>query len=111
MKVDLNISTVPLVPPSSKIIPSVDSIKESENDSSKETERRAILDFAESINKSLRESDTHIQVKIHDKTNTIMVLVVNDETNEVIREIPREKMLDMMYNMCVRNGVFLDEKM
>ncbi|EGL13638.1 hypothetical protein HMPREF9413_0501 [Paenibacillus sp. HGF7] len=39
-----------------------------------------------------------------------MVVVVNDDTEEVIREIPSEKMLDMMYNMCVNVGVFLDRK-
>ncbi|WP_068777454.1 flagellar protein FlaG [Paenibacillus sp. FJAT-26967] len=66
--------------------------------------------LVEKLNTALSESDTHIQVKIHDKTNTIMVVVVNDDTEEVIREIPSEKILDLMYNMCVNVGVFLDRK-
>ncbi|GKS14111.1 hypothetical protein YDYSY3_51110 [Paenibacillus chitinolyticus] len=66
--------------------------------------------LVEKVNTVLADSDTHIKVKVHDKTNTIMVVVVNDDTEEVIREIPSEKMLDMMYNICVNVGVFLDRK-
>lgn len=68
-------------------------------------------ELVEKFNKALRDKDTHIQVKIHDKTNTIMVRIVQNNTDEVIREIPSEKLLDMMYNLCVQTGVFIDEKM
>ncbi|MGX4582864.1 flagellar protein FlaG [Paenibacillus chitinolyticus] len=69
-----------------------------------------IQQLVDRVNKALHETDTHIKVKVHEKTNTIMVVVVNNDTDEVIREIPSERMLDLMYNMCVNVGVFLDKK-
>lgn len=69
-----------------------------------------VQQLVDRVNKALHETDTHIKVKVHEKTNTIMVVVVNNDTDEVIREIPSERMLDLMYNMCVNVGVFLDKK-
>ncbi|WP_194539915.1 flagellar protein FlaG [Paenibacillus sp. JZ16] len=82
-----------------------------ETETNKNKGDHTVNELTDKINKKLVESGTHIQVKLHEKTKTIMVLVVADETEEVIREIPKEKMLDIMYNMCVQVGVFLDEKM
>lgn len=78
---------------------------------SKHTTEKTVPELVELTNKKLEELGTHIQVKVHDKTNTIMVLVMKDETNEIIREIPSEKMLDMMYNITSKVGIFVDEKM
>lgn len=72
---------------------------------------KTVPELVELTNKKLEELGTHIQVKVHDKTNTIMVLVMKDETNEIIREIPSEKMLDLLYNITSRMGIFVDEKM
>jgi len=72
---------------------------------------KSIPELVNMTNKRLEELGTHIQVKVHDKTNTIMVLVLKDDTNEVIREIPSEKMLDILYNITRRVGLFVDEKM
>ncbi|EJW18406.1 putative flagellar protein FlaG [Paenibacillus alvei DSM 29] len=63
--------------------------------------------MTDKCNEALSVNQTHIQVKIHEKTNTIMVMVIRNDTEEVIREIPSEKILDMMYNICIRAGVFL----
>ncbi|MFD7524832.1 flagellar protein FlaG [Paenibacillus chitinolyticus] len=63
------------------------------------------------LNRRLEELGTHIQVKVHDKTNTIMVVVMKDDTDEIIREVPSEKMLDIMYNLSNRVGVFIDQKL
>lgn len=39
-----------------------------------------------------------------------MVKVVNTETDEVIREIPPEKILDMVAKMWELAGIMVDEK-
>ncbi|GIP60210.1 flagellar protein FlaG [Paenibacillus sp. FSL W8-0186] len=80
-------------------------------DKPKNNPEKTIPELVDMTNKKLEELGTHIQVKVHDKTNTIMVLVMQDETNEVIREIPSEKMLDMLYNITRRVGLFVDEKL
>ncbi|KZS45801.1 hypothetical protein AWU65_07695 [Paenibacillus glucanolyticus] len=73
-------------------------------------EQDTIPELVNQVNKKLEELGTHIEVRVHDKTNTIMVMVLQDETNEIIREIPSEKMLDLLYNISQRVGVFLDER-
>lgn len=110
MKVDSNISAMSILPwsksfPSEAVTPEMGNILPKKNE---QTNKR---DQSDQESKLLVTPGTHIQVKIHEKTNTIMVLVKDDKTQEVIREIPREKMLDLMYNMCVQSGVFLDKKM
>jgi len=75
-----------------------------------EQHKHTIPQLVDKVNKKLEESGTHIQVKVHEKTNTIMVVVLKDETNEVVREVPSEKMLDVMYNLSQMVGVFVDEK-
>ena len=74
-------------------------------------QEKKVSELVNQINKKLEELGTYIQVKIHDKTNTIMVVIMQDETNEIIREIPSEKMLDMIYDISRRVGIFVDEKM
>lgn len=78
---------------------------------SKEQHQHTIAQLVDQVNKKLEEAKTYIQVKVHDKTNTIMVVVLKDETDEVVREIPSEKMLDVMYNLSHKVGLFVDEKM
>ncbi|MGG1611013.1 flagellar protein FlaG [Paenibacillus sp. FSL K6-2441] len=110
MRVDPNSSSAFLTPGirdvhSSALLRPIDS-KDTPN-----KEDYTVEELADKINKNLAEAGTHIKVKLHEKTNTIMVTVVSDETNEVVMEIPREKTLDLMYSMCVRAGIFMDEKM
>lgn len=110
MKVESNFSsTFPNSGP--KEIPSSPSISQTEGEVSRDKENYTAPELMEKLNKKLSETGSHIQVKLHEKTNTILVSVVSNDTNEVIREIPPEKMVDMMYNMCLQAGVFLDEKM
>lgn len=73
-------------------------------------QEHTVSELVDRVNKKLEDMGTHIQVKIHDKTNTIMIMVIEDESNEIIREIPSEKMLDIMYNLSQNVGLFLDEK-
>lgn len=51
-----------------------------------------------------------LRFKIHERTNEVMVKVVDSETGEVIREIPPEKLLDMFANMLELAGLIIDER-
>lgn len=69
------------------------------------------LDRAVDIaNKVLFKNNTHLQFKIHDKTKDVMVKIVNDETGEVVKEIPPEKMLDMVAKLWEIAGILVDER-
>jgi flagellar protein FlaG len=39
-----------------------------------------------------------------------MVKLVHNETKEVIKEIPPEKLIDIMVNLCEMAGILLDKK-
>ncbi|WP_010168000.1 flagellar protein FlaG [Candidatus Epulonipiscium viviparus] len=45
----------------------------------------------------------------HEKTNRMVITVVDRDTEEVIREIPSEKILDMVAQMWDAAGLFVDE--
>lgn len=51
-----------------------------------------------------------IELSVHEKTGDIMIKVYDTETNEVIREIPPEKIKDMVANMLERAGLLVDER-
>lgn len=59
---------------------------------------------------ALQGPSTTFEVSIHKETNTIMVKVLNKETGELIREVPREKTLDLVANMMEIAGIIIDER-
>lgn len=64
----------------------------------------------ESANTKLVPMHRMLNVSIHDKTRRIMVKVIDTETDEVIREIPPEKTLDMFAKILELAGILYDEK-
>lgn len=60
--------------------------------------------------KSLQGPQTTLDISIHEKTNTIMVKVLNKDTGELIREVPPEKTLDLVAKMMEIAGLLIDEK-
>ena len=46
----------------------------------------------------------------HKETNRVSIKVLNADTDEVIREIPPEKSLDMLQKMWEMAGILVDEK-
>ena len=44
------------------------------------------------------------------KRQIVFRLVINEDTDEVIREIPPEKSLDMLQKMWEMAGILVDEK-
>ena len=59
---------------------------------------------------SLLNDSTHLQFKVHKITGDIMVKIIDDKTGEVIKEIPPEKIIDMIANICETLGIFVNEK-
>lgn len=67
-------------------------------------------DLIEHGNKILQRLDTRLQWSVHKQSQKLIVKVLNTETNEIIREIPPEKYLDLVQNLCEQVGLFLDER-
>ncbi len=62
--------------------------------------------------KELNKKADNIQAEfgIHEKTNRITIKMVDKQTKEVIKELPPEKMLDMIARMWEISGLVVDEK-
>ena len=73
---------------------------------SPEKVKNAIAD----INKKIRPTHTQCEFKFHEQTNRISITVRDSETNEVIKEIPPEKTLDMIAKTLELAGLLVDEK-
>src|SRR5699024_6716036 len=62
------------------------------------------------LNGFIEPLQTNLQFKLHEELNEYYVTVVNPLTNEVIKEIPPKKMLDMYAEMAQFMGILIDEK-
>lgn len=79
---------------------------EKENDNFKKDD----LDKAvNKLNKFLEDDNVHAVYSIHKDLGTLMIKIVNDDTDKVILELPPEKILNMVASMCKQMGL-LDEK-
>lgn len=77
----------------------------SKKDSDKEVENALIK-----INKFLEEDGTHLQYEKCDAFNQTIIKVIDNNTNEVLNEIPSKKILDMVAKMCEMAGILVDKK-
>ncbi|AOV08489.1 flagellar protein FlaG [Sporosarcina ureilytica] len=66
--------------------------------------------MTESINKFLTSTDSHLKFELHEELNEYYVTIVNTETDEVIKEIPAKKLMDIHAAMKEFLSVFIDRK-
>jgi len=66
-----------------------------------------VITAIEKANHKFQFCNTHLEFSIHEKTKEIMVKVYRDD--EVIRELPPEKILDMVAHMLESAGLLVDE--
>jgi flagellar protein FlaG len=71
---------------------------------------KAVQDAISRVNKAISGSNRQFEISIHQKTKQIMVKVIDTDTKEVIREIPPEKLLDMVAQMWEMAGILVDER-
>ncbi len=81
---------------------------QSEKEISPEKVKSAVDDINKQIKSNLR--NTQCSFKYHEDTNRISITVKDKETDEVIREIPPEKALDMLAKAWELAGLMVDER-
>lgn len=64
----------------------------------------------EQSNKLIFKDDNRFEFKIHERTGRIMVKLVDKETDEIIKEIPPEKILDLVASIWDLVGILIDER-
>lgn len=61
-------------------------------------------------NRILFDRNDRFEFKIHEGTNRMIVKLVDNETDEIIKEIPSEKILDLVASIWDLVGILVDEK-
>lgn len=70
-----------------------------------------VLELAiEKANKALEGADRHFEYEVHKPTNQVVITVVDNNTKEVIREIPPKKLLDLVAKLWELAGIIVDKK-
>ena len=77
-----------------------------ENDGVSDPLRRAVSE----INSSLAAHGRHLSIHMHEATGRRVVTVYNSDTNEVVREIPPDRVLDVHANVMEMAGLFMDTR-
>lgn len=76
----------------------------------KEVSEEEIYKAIEKANESFKGKNARFEYSIHEETKRIMVKVIDPSSDEVIKEIPAEKILDMVAKIWEISGMFVDEK-
>lgn len=69
-----------------------------------------VIASLEKANKMVDGYDRRFEISVHEKTGNVMVKVINSITDEVIREIPSEKVLDMVAGFMETAGIIVDKR-
>ena len=73
-------------------------------------QEKTLLHAVEEINTKLSGQNIEVEVSFHEKTKEPIIKLVNTVSKEVVREIPSEKLVDMIATMCELAGLYVDEK-
>ncbi|MCG3089617.1 flagellar protein FlaG [Sporosarcina cyprini] len=66
--------------------------------------------MTDSMNNFLESVNTQLRFKLHDKLNEYYVTIVDSKTDEVVREIPSKKLMDIYAAMKEFVGLLIDHK-
>lgn len=83
---------------------------EKENKEKAVTEKQ-IKQAIDEANQRTRFTKKSFEYAFDDRTNRVSITVIDQETDEVIREIPAEETLDMLAKIWELAGIVVDEKM
>ncbi len=77
----------------------------------KEYTKEDLQDAVDTTNRLLFEQQsTHFKFEVHDRTGRVMVNLVDTKTDEIIKEMPPEKILDLVANIWELVGIIVDER-
>lgn len=78
---------------------------------SKPVDETKLKDEFDKENSQIKNNNgTYFEFSVHKPTNTVVVKIVDSQTNQVIDEIPPEKILDLVAGLWKIAGLFVDKK-
>ena len=79
-------------------------------DAKREVNRARLEDALDKLTRSADLFNKGLQFLIHEETERLIVRVIDKETQEVIREIPPERILDLVASIEAFLGLLFDER-
>jgi flagellar protein FlaG len=83
---------------------------EKEAEPGEEPDRLEVEEAVEALNNSMEYINRALRFSIHEDTQRLQVRVVNLDTDEVIKEIPPEEVLDTVARIREMIGVLVDKR-
>ena len=81
-----------------------------EGQKEEETISSKIKDAVDKVNEKIVPSKTRCEFSYHEDTNRISIKVIDQATEETIKEIPAEETLDMLSKIWELAGLLVDER-
>ncbi|MFE8701657.1 flagellar protein FlaG [Cytobacillus sp. FJAT-54145] len=72
--------------------------------------KEKVEEIVSSLNKFLQPTHTSLKFEFHEKLKEYYVAVVDDQTKEIVKEIPARKLLDFYAAMTEHIGLLVDKK-
>lgn len=71
---------------------------------------RKVKDAIDKVSDKMHMAKTKCEFSYHEQTKRVSIKVIDEDTEEVIREIPPEETLEMLTKMWELAGILVDEK-
>lgn len=86
-------------------------VTEAPSENGKQSNKEQLEQQIDAFNKLLRANQSYVRFVLHQELNEYYVQVVNDNTKEVIREIPSKKLMDTVAKMYEMIGLLVDHRL
>ncbi|WP_432357598.1 flagellar protein FlaG [Sporosarcina sp. UB5] len=91
-------------------IQAVSAQKEQQSGEGRQLSVEKARQMTDSMNKFLESMNTQLRFKMHDELKEYYVTIVDSKTDEVVREIPSKKLMDVYAAMKEFVGLLIDRK-
>ena len=88
-----------------------DKIEKPEIVKTEQVTKEKLIEKVEGMNDFLEPSNTSVKFQFHEELGEYYVQLIDTQTDEVIKEIPNKKFLDMYASMAEFAGLLIDEKL
>ena len=73
-------------------------------------EKKKVQDAVETMNDCMELMTADLHFSVHEKTHRLMVRLISEKDQKVLREYPSQEFLDMIANLREHIGVLTDKK-
>ncbi len=84
--------------------------KENVSSAREEVPREEVEKATEKLNRLMGLIEKRMKFEIHEKSNRVMVKIIDEKNGEIISEIPPKKILDMMSSLQEFIGILVDKR-